>query len=94
MGDGHSSCDGPPARRTRAQERQALSLVRRIDQLNPIVYAISYSTGGPADSLNVAVTNAPSVGTSTDTNIWIDGDPDPGFGDYTPAVQFKAGNGS
>ena len=38
-----------------------------------VVYEISYPTGGPADSLNVAVTDAPSVGTSTDANIWING---------------------
>ena len=37
-----------------------------------VVYAISYTTGGPADSLNVAITDAPSVGTTTD-DIWIDG---------------------
>jgi hypothetical protein len=60
-----------------------------------VVYAISYNTGGPADSLNVAVTpDDPSVGTSTDTNIWIEGSPNSGFGNYTPAVQFKASNGS
>jgi uncharacterized repeat protein (TIGR01451 family) len=60
-----------------------------------VVYAISYNTGGPADSLNVAVTDAaPSAGASTDTNIWIDGAENAGFGTYTPAVQFKAGNGS
>jgi hypothetical protein len=61
---------------------------------NTVVYAISYNTGGPADSLNVAITGAPSVGTSTDTNIWIDGAANSGFGNYTPVVQFKAGNGS
>ena len=59
-----------------------------------VVYEISYNTGGPADSLNVAVTEAPSVGTSTDPNIWIDGAANADFGNYTPAVQFKAGNGS
>ena len=32
-----------------------------------VVYEISYPTGGPADSLNVAITDAPSVGTSTTT---------------------------
>jgi len=60
-----------------------------------VVYEISYPTGGPADSLNVAVTNAkPTVGQSTDTNLWIDGQENPDFGTYTPAVQFKAGIGS
>jgi hypothetical protein len=60
-----------------------------------VVYEISYPTGGPADSLNVAVTTAtPSVGASPDTNLWIDGAPNADFGLYTPAVQFKAGNAS
>jgi hypothetical protein len=59
-----------------------------------VVYAISYNTGGPADSLNVAITDKPSAGTSDDANIWIDGTEDPPFGSYTPAVQFKAGNAS
>ena len=61
-----------------------------------VVYAISYPTGSePSNSLNVAVTDkAPSVGGATDPNIWIDGTPNAGFGNYTPAVQFKAGNGS
>jgi hypothetical protein len=69
-----------------------------------VVYEISYDTNnygpnprheaGPYDSLNVAINPTPSVGTSTDPHIWEDGTPNPGFGNYTPAVQFKAGNGS
>ena len=69
-----------------------------------VVYEISYDTNnygtnpqhvaGPSDSLNVALTDSPSVGISTDTNIWIDGTEGTTFGSYTPAVQFKAGNGS
>ena len=59
-----------------------------------VVYEISFLTGGPADSLNVAVTDAPSVGTSTDTSLWINGAPNTDFGAYTPVVQFKAGNAS
>lgn len=65
-----------------------------------VVYEISYPTGGPADSLNVAITDAPSVGTTTD-GIWTDGafnlDFDGGWATdnhVTPAVQFKAGNAS
>ena len=63
-----------------------------------VVYEISYDTShygpnprqvaGPYDSLNVAITNAPSVGT-TDTGIWTNG-ANTGFGGATtPAVQFK-----
>lgn len=69
-----------------------------------VKYEISYNTNthgptpsgvaSPADSLNVAVTAAPSVGKSTDENIWIDGIANSGFGSYAPAVQFKAGNAS
>jgi hypothetical protein len=70
-----------------------------------VQYEISYNTStagpnplhvaGPYDSLNVAVTDkSPSAGTTSDANIWIDGNPNPAFGLYTPAVQFKAGNGS
>jgi hypothetical protein len=67
-------------------------------------YAISYNTSnygpkplhvsGPYDSLNVAVTGEPSVGTSTDKDIWKDGERSthPDFLDATPMVQFKAGN--
>jgi hypothetical protein len=61
---------------------------------NAVVYEITYDTGnnGPADSLNIAVTDeAPSVGT-TDKYLWVDGANRPDFGDYTPAVQFKASN--
>jgi len=61
---------------------------------NTVVYEISFNTGGPADSLNVAITDAPSVGQSTDTNLWIDGLENLNFGAYTPVVQFKAGNAS
>lgn len=68
-----------------------------------VVYAISYPTSGePSDSLNVAVTEAaPSVGTSSDQDLWINGAPKADFDDgwatahrVTPAVQFKAGNAS
>ena len=59
-----------------------------------VVYEISYNTGGPADSLNVAITAAPTVGQSTDPHLWIDGAKNIGFGNYAPAVQFKAGNAS
>jgi hypothetical protein len=68
-----------------------------------VVYAISYPPGSePSNSLNVALTGqAPSVGTSVDEDLWIDGAQSPNFdGGYatshhlTPAVQFKAGNGS
>jgi len=60
-----------------------------------LVYAISYNTNhygpnpllvaGPYDSLNVAIADGePTVGVSTGDN----------FANATPAVQFKAGNGS
>ena len=50
----------------------------------------------PSDSLNVAITDGPSVGTSIDTSIWIDGATPKRWASasYTPAVQFKAGNAS
>ena len=65
-----------------------------------VVYEISYDTktatgtASPSDSLNIAVTAAatPIIGTSTDTHLWVDGLENSGFGDYTPAVQFKASN--
>jgi hypothetical protein len=63
-----------------------------------VVYEIAIDTSnhGPSDSLNIAVTNAkPSVGT-TDSPLWVDGQPNPNFDGgttgYTPAVQFKASN--
>jgi hypothetical protein len=68
-----------------------------------VVYEISYNTSthgrfpsvaSPSDSLNVAVTDVPSVGASTDANIWIDGVANAGVGNHAPAAQFKAGNGS
>jgi len=67
-----------------------------------VVYEISYNTNTAgldpkgvaslSDSLNVALTVEPSTGSSTDTNIWIDGKSNADFGNYTPAVQFKAGS--
>jgi hypothetical protein len=68
-----------------------------------VVYEISYNTSthgripsiaSPSDLLSVAVTDVPSVGASTDANIWIDGVANAGVGNHAPAVQFKAGNGS
>jgi hypothetical protein len=75
-----------------------------------VVYEISYNTShygpnptkaaGPYDSLNIAVapsvgTNSqPSVGTNPDSTLLVDGLAAPDFGNYTPAVQFKAGNAS
>jgi hypothetical protein len=66
-----------------------------------VVYEISYPTGGPADSLNVAVTDqAPSPG-ATEDGVWVDGAAAPGFdggwalaNHVTPAVQLKASNKS
>jgi hypothetical protein len=68
-----------------------------------VVYAISYPMSSEAsNSLNVAVTDQnPTIGTSIDNDLWIDGMQNPEFdGGYaashhlTPAVQFKAGSGS
>jgi len=71
-----------------------------------VIYEISYNTSdygptplhvsGPYDSLNVAITSAPTVGTSTDTDIWTDGAQNStgAFANGTPAVQFKASNAS
>ena len=59
-----------------------------------VVYELSYDTAGPSDSLNIAVTEAPSVGASTDPVLWVNGAPNADYGNYTPAVQFKASNAS
>ena len=61
-----------------------------------VVYAISYPMSSDAsNSLNVAVTGgSPSVGESTDSLLWIDGAANDSYGNYTPAVQFKASNAS
>jgi hypothetical protein len=67
-----------------------------------VIYQVSYTPAGPSNSLNVAMTsNAASVGTSADSDLWIDGQQNSGFdGGYattnqlTPSVQFKANNAS
>ena len=67
---------------------------------NTVVYELSYNTrdygksplhvAGPYDSLNIGITDGPSVG-STDAQAWTDGAVNAGA-DFagTPAVQFNA----